>query len=268
MRRRQRVTALADAERQRMSLEADGRAAALRAQAGAEADAAKLRGAADAEAARLRGMAEADVIRAKGEAEADAMRTKAAAYHEYNQAAVLDKVITNLPEMVRAIAEPLSKVDKISILSTGGANGGNLGASRVTGDVVTMLAQVPAILEALTGVRMSDLMAQVPGLRTVESTTGDGSPDGAQPASGADGAAATNGAKEPPQVPVVQRVKVPAPEASDAEAQMQMRRPRPIPQPLRRIIIRPLAHLLARRLAHANSQYVKPRPFLSRVTIR
>jgi flotillin len=190
-----------------MSLEADGRAAALRAQAGAEADAAKLRGAADAEAARLRGIAEADVIRAKGEAEAEAMRVKAAAYHEYNQAAVLDKVISNLPEMVRAIAEPLSKVDKISILSTGGANGGNLGASRVTGDVVTMLAQVPAILEALTGVRMSDLMAQVPGLRTVESTTGDGSPDGAQPA---------NGAKEPPQVPVVQRVKVPAPDAPEA----------------------------------------------------
>jgi hypothetical protein len=72
-----------------------------------------------------------------------------------------------------------------------------------------MLAQVPAILEALTGVRMSDLMAQVPGLRTVESTTGDGSSDGAQPA---------NGAKEPPQVPVVQRVKVPAPEANETTA--------------------------------------------------
>ena len=142
----------------------------MRAQAQAEADAAKVRGAADAEAARLRGLAEADVIRAKGEAEAEAMRVKAAAYHEYNQAAVLDKVITNLPEMVRAIAEPLSKVDKISIVSTGGANGGNLGASRVTGDVVNMLAQMPAILEALTGVKMSDLMAKVPSLWTVDGT--------------------------------------------------------------------------------------------------
>jgi flotillin len=206
---KQRVTALADAERQRMSLEADGRAAALKAQAAAEAEAARVRGAADAEAARLRGMAEADVIRAKGEAEADAMRTKAAAYNEYNQAAVLDKVITNLPEVVRAIAEPLSKVDKISIVSTGGANGSNLGASRVTGDVVNMLAQVPAILEALTGVRMSDLMERVPGLRTVEGSTtssesGDGSPDGAQ--------AASNGAKEVSPAPTVQRIKVPAPE--------------------------------------------------------
>jgi flotillin len=166
---KQRITNMAEAERQRMSLEADGRAAALRAQAAAEGEAAKIRGAADAEASRLRGLAEAEVIRAKGEAEAEAMRVKAAAYHEYNQAAVLDKVITNLPEVVRAIAEPLSKVDKISILSTGGANGSTLGASRVTGDVVTMLAQIPALLEALTGTRMSDLMARVPGL-TVDGT--------------------------------------------------------------------------------------------------
>jgi flotillin len=179
---RQRIETQAAAERQRMSLEAEGRATALRAQAAAEGEAAKIRGAAEAEAARLRGLAEADVIRAKGEAEAEAMRVKAAAYHEYNQAAVLDKVISNLPEIVRAIAEPLAKVDKISIVSTGGPNGSNLGASRVTGDVVNMLAQVPAILEALTGTRMADLMAQVPGLNTVDA--------------GVNGANAANGTRD------------------------------------------------------------------------
>lgn len=155
---RQRMETLAAAERQKLSLEAEGRATALRAQASAEA-----------EAIRIRGLAEAEVIRAKGEAEAEAMRVKAAAYHEYNQAAVLDKVIANLPEMVRALAEPLSKVDKISIVSTGSGANGNLGASRVTGDMVNMLAQTPAILEALTGVRMADLFARVPGMNTVES---------------------------------------------------------------------------------------------------
>ncbi len=160
---RQRMETLAAAERQKLSLEAEGRATALRAQASAEA-----------EAIRIRGLAEAEVIRAKGEAEAEAMRVKAAAYHEYNQAAVLDKVIANLPEMVRALAEPLSKVDKISIVSTGSGANGNLGASRVTGDMVNMLAQTPAILEALTGVRMADLFARVPGM-TVES-------DGSAPA--------------------------------------------------------------------------------------
>jgi len=195
---KQRVTSLAEgerakqetlaaAEKQRLSLEAEGHAAALRAEASADAEAVRVRGAAAAEAARLIGMAEADVIRAKGEAEAEAMRVKAAAYHEYNQAAVLDKMITNMPDIVRAIAEPLAKVDKISIISTGGSNGSGMGASRVTGDVVGMIAQVPAILEALTGVKMSDLMARVPGLAaTVEgSATNGATSDAAAPTIGA-----------------------------------------------------------------------------------
>ncbi|HEX6817790.1 MAG TPA: SPFH domain-containing protein [Ktedonobacterales bacterium] len=196
---RQRVQTLAEAERQRIALEAEGRAAALRAQAAAEAEAAKVRGAAEAEAARLRGLAEAEVIRAKGDAEAEAMRVKAAAYNEYNQAAVLDKVISNLPEVVRAIAEPLAKVDKISIVSTGGANGSSLGASRITGDVVNMLAQVPAVLEALTGTRMSDLMARVPGL-SVEGTAT--SADGASGANGATGSGVEMQSEAKTPVPV------------------------------------------------------------------
>jgi flotillin len=138
------------------------------------------------------------VIRAKGEAEADAMRTKAAAYHEYNQAAVLDKIITNLPEMVRALAEPLSKVDKISIVSTGGANGGNLGASRVTGDLVNIMAQAPALIQALTGISIQDLMARVPAMGTVDAASApaaeanaNGNVNGATNASANDAAAPT-----------------------------------------------------------------------------
>ena len=179
---RQRIETQAAAEKQRISLEAEGRAAALRAQAQAEAEAARIRGAADADAARSRGLAEAEIIKAKGDAEAEAMRNKASAYQEYNQAAVLDKMITNLPEIVRAIAEPLAKVDKISIVSTGGSGTGNLGANRITGDIVSMLAQVPLILEALTGTKASDLMAQIPGLATVDGTasrSGDADRNGA-----------------------------------------------------------------------------------------
>ncbi len=183
---------LAAAERQRLQLEAEGRAAALRAQAAAEAEAARVRGAAEAEAARLRGLAEAEVIKAKGEAEAEAMRVKAAAYHEYNQAAVIDKVISNLPEVVRALAEPLGKVDRISIVSTGSGDGANLGASRVTGDMVNVLAQAPAILEALTGVRLADLMARVPGLTVDGSAASDeeAAPEAAPVASAPDTSAA------------------------------------------------------------------------------
>src|SRR5262249_58417901 len=93
----------------------------------------------------------------------------------HSPAALPDKVITNRPKMVKPLAEPLSKVDKISIISTGGANGANsLGASRLTGDLVTMLAQVPAILEVLTGTKFSDLMARVPGLTMVDGSAAAG----------------------------------------------------------------------------------------------
>jgi flotillin len=196
---RARVEQLAQADRQRTSLEAEGRALALRAQAAAEAEAAKIRGEAEAQAARARGLAEAEVIRAKGEAEAEAMRVKAAAYQEYNQAAVLDKVIGNLPAIVTALAEPLSKVDRISILSTGSGSNGNLGASRVTNDIVNIVAQVPMLIEALTGAKMDDLLKRVPGL----ANTMDADPTPAE--------APTNGAK----ATTAARTEIPADDAAD-----------------------------------------------------
>jgi flotillin len=163
---RRRVETAAEAERQRLILEAQGQADAAKARGQGEADAAKARGLAEAEVIRARGLAEAEVIRAKGQAEADAMKIKAAAYHEYNQAAVLDKLLTGMPEIVRAIAEPLSKVDKVTIVSTGsdGANNGGVGASRLTGDIVNMAAQVPALFELLSGTRLGDLMSRVPAI--------------------------------------------------------------------------------------------------------
>ncbi len=159
---RRRIETVAEAERQRIILEAKGHAEATRMTGEAEADANKARGLAEAELRRAQGLAEAEVIRAKGEAEAEAMRVKAAAYHEYNQAAVMDKLLTSLPEVVRALAEPLSKVDKVTIVSTGSSNGTGLGVSRLTNDIVNMVAQAPALFEALTGQKVSDLMSRVP----------------------------------------------------------------------------------------------------------
>ena len=66
-----------------------------------------------------------------------------------------------MAEVVRAMAEPLAKVDKITIISTGDEAGGGMGASRVTGEVTKIAAQVPALLESLTGMKMSDLMGQI-----------------------------------------------------------------------------------------------------------
>jgi flotillin len=134
---RQRIETLAEAERQRLIKEAEGRASSIRAQ----------------------GEAEAEIIFKKGEAEAKAMNIKAEAFQEYNQAAVFDKLITGMPEVVRALAEPLSKVDKVTIVSTG--NGDAAGAYKLTGDVTKIAAQVPALFEALSGMQMSDLLSKV-----------------------------------------------------------------------------------------------------------
>jgi flotillin len=128
---------LATAERQRLSLEAEGHAAATRTQ----------------------GEAEAEIIFKKGEAEAKAMNVKAEAYQEWNQAAVVDKLLTGMPEVVRAMAEPLSRVDKITVVSTG--NGDSAGVNKITGDMTKMAAQVPALFEALSGMQIKDLLSKV-----------------------------------------------------------------------------------------------------------
>src|SRR3989441_2843256 len=161
---RRRVETVAEAERQRLILEAQGQADAAKTRGIGDAEANKARGLAEAEANRARGLADAEVIRAKGLAQAEVIRVKAAAFHEYNQAAVLDKLLTGMPEILRAIAEPLSKVDKVTIVSTGSDSNHGVGASRLTGDIVNMVAQVPALFELLSGTRIGDLMSRVPAL--------------------------------------------------------------------------------------------------------
>src|SRR5579863_8996859 len=76
---RKRIETLAGAEKSRLIMEAEGHAAAIRTQ---------------------------------GDAEARAMNVKAEAYQEFNQAAIVDKLISNMPEIVRALAAPLANVDK------------------------------------------------------------------------------------------------------------------------------------------------------------
>jgi len=134
---RKRIETLAEAERQRLVVEAEGKAAAIRQQ----------------------GEAEAEIIFKKGEAEAKAMNIKAEAYQEFNQAAIVDKLITNMPEVVKALAAPLANVDKITVVSTG--NGDAAGLNKITGDMTKMAAQIPALFETLSGMPLSELFAKV-----------------------------------------------------------------------------------------------------------
>ncbi len=134
---RQRIQTLAEAEKARLMAEAEGKASAIKQQ----------------------GEAEAEIIFKKGDAEARAMNVKAEAYQEYNQAAVVDKLITGLPEVVKALASPLNNVDKITIVSTG--NGDAAGMNKITGDIAKMAAQVPALFETLSGMQMSELFGHI-----------------------------------------------------------------------------------------------------------
>ena len=150
---RQKIQQLAEAERQKLSIEAHGRAEAIRSEAQGSAD-----------AIRATGLAEADAIKAKGFAEAEAMNVKAAAFQEYNQAFVIDKLLTGLPEVARAMSEPLRNVDKITVLSTG--DGDATGMNKVTNDMGKMIVQIPALFETLAGVNLQELLKQVPAIGT------------------------------------------------------------------------------------------------------
>ena len=160
-----RMQNIAAAEKARITVEAEGRAAATR-----------TAGEAQASITRLQGEAEADIIFQKGSAEAKAMNVKAEAYQEWSQAAVVDKLITNMADVVRAMAEPLANVDKITIVSTG--QNGDTGASKITGDMTKIAAQVPALFEALSGMKMSDLMANVKAMQARTETRHDKTVDG------------------------------------------------------------------------------------------
>jgi flotillin len=134
---RRKIETLAEAQKQKLIFEADGQAASTRAT----------------------GEAEAEIIFKKGEAEAKAMNVKAEAYQDYNQAAVIDKLISNMPEIVKALAAPLANVDKITIVSTG--NSDAAGMNKITGDVAAMAAQIPALFERLSGLQFSELLSKV-----------------------------------------------------------------------------------------------------------
>ena len=160
---RYRVETLANAKKFQLETEAAGAASATKATGFAGADVVKATGLAEADANKARGLAEAAVIEAQGKATAEAMRVKAESFKQYNEAAVIEMIVRVLPEVAGKISEPLSKTEKMVIINTGNGPGG--GASKLTGDVTTIISQLPPVLESLTGVKFEKLLEQVPALK-------------------------------------------------------------------------------------------------------
>ncbi|MEU6766273.1 SPFH domain-containing protein [Streptomyces sp. NPDC046853] len=153
----------ADAARYQAEQEAEARRVSLVKQAEADADRARLTGegekarrAALADAVRLEGEADAASIGARGAAEAEAMRKKADAFAQYGDAAVLQMLVEVLPGVVAKASEPLSAVDKMTVISTDGA-------STLSRTVADNVAQGVELLSSTTGVDLAELLKGITG---------------------------------------------------------------------------------------------------------
>jgi flotillin len=156
-----RVEQIAGAERMRLELEAAGRAKAEREMGNARADVLETTGAAEAAAIRAKGLAQAEVVKETGLAEAQAMAEKAESWKQYNDVAMAQMMVDMLPRLAEAIAAPLAKTDRITVIGGGGGNG--VGLSGITGDVARMMAQIPPIAESLTGIKLADVLGSLTG---------------------------------------------------------------------------------------------------------
>jgi flotillin len=153
---RYRIEIESEADRIRKSKEAEGQSYAIKAEGAAKAEAIRLAGLADAEILKAKGEAEAEIIRAKGQAEAEALAKKAEAYKQFNDAAIAQMVIEKLPEIASAIAQPLAKTEKIVMI-------GDSGASKITKDITSIMAQLPETVKGLTGVDITNILKNYAG---------------------------------------------------------------------------------------------------------
>jgi flotillin len=136
---------------------ADARKYQIKAEAEAEEFRIQAEARGKAEALRLEGETEVELMRKRGLAEAESMLKKAKACEEYNEAAVLEMYMKILPELARAVSEPLTKVDKIVLVGGGDKS---LGTTRITAQVAEVLAQMPEVVKSLTGVDLKKYLQE------------------------------------------------------------------------------------------------------------
>ena len=111
---------------------------------------------AEATALKLKGEAEAAAISAKAKAEAEQMALKAKAWQQYQDAALVDMVLEALPQMVAEVATPLAQGTKgIKLVSTGSE--AQIGASKLTGEILDIVERLPVVVNNLTGVDLAEV---------------------------------------------------------------------------------------------------------------
>jgi flotillin len=146
------AAAQADAERVKLAGEAQARVVEVTAEA-------------TAKQTTLEGNAEAGIVLSKGEAEAKALALRAEAYRQFNEAAIIQTVLSMLPEIVRAAAEPMGHIDNLTVLS-------NDGASDVVKNVTRTVTEASTTVKGLTGIDIPELLNQALGSSSDESSGG------------------------------------------------------------------------------------------------
>ena len=111
---------------------------------------------AESEAIQLRGEAKAYAIEVKAKAEAEQMAKKADAWNEYDKAALLDMMLKTLPKVAAEVSNPLSSAKKITMVAD---SSGELGASKLTQEVLDIVSMVPSTVQKMTGVDIANQMS-------------------------------------------------------------------------------------------------------------
>lgn len=151
------VVQAAEADKARQINEADAHKYRIEAEAKANAEQKRLNGLAEAEAARAKGTAEAEVVRLRGLAEAEAKEKLAQAFEKFGEAAVLDIIVKMLPELAGKVAEPISAIDKLTVVDTGHGEG----AARVSNYVTQLMATAPEMLKSVSGIDVGQLIQRL-----------------------------------------------------------------------------------------------------------
>jgi len=119
-----------------------------------------------AEAKRIQGIVEAELVEKVGEAEAEVLRRKAESWNAYSQPALLQMIFEKLPDLAREMAAPISKVDKIVMVS----NDGKMGTSKITGELASMMAQLPTVVKSLSGFDLEEWVRKLADKEKTEKT--------------------------------------------------------------------------------------------------
>lgn len=138
--------------------QAEAKAESIKLDASAQAERIKQEGLAQATVTEKQGIAQAEAVKMMGLAEAEALERKAEALSKMNEAGKLQMVIERLPEIARAVAEPMSRIGNITIIGGGGENGDSAGAQDVARYTVGALKAVNEALKDTIGFDMTEVM--------------------------------------------------------------------------------------------------------------